>query len=180
MASAFSHIVPAIAFGKIGYTEKQPWKFWVLGCICSAIPDADALGYKLGVPYESMWGHRGITHSFAFAILLGLLVTAAFFRGAKFNTRPFYALWLYFFICTASHCLLDAMTTGGLGVAFFAPFDNSRYFLPWRMIKVSPISITRFFSSRGLQVLASEFVWIWIPFGVLTVVWLAVRKLIKR
>jgi hypothetical protein len=26
------------------------------------------------------------------------------------------------------------MTNGGLGVAFFSPFDNGRYFLPWRPI----------------------------------------------
>jgi len=40
------------------------------------------------------------------------------------------------------------MTKGGLGVAFFSPFDNSRYFLPWRPIRVSPIAIHRFFSAR--------------------------------
>jgi hypothetical protein len=31
------------------------------------------------------------------------------------------------------------MTDGGLGIAFFAPFDNTRYFLPFGPIKVSPI-----------------------------------------
>jgi hypothetical protein len=36
------------------------------------------------------------------------------------------------FLATASHGVLDATTNGGLGVAFFSPFDNRRYFLPWR------------------------------------------------
>ena len=27
---------------------------------------------------------------------------------------------------------------GGLGVAFFSPFSNARYFLPWRPIRVAP------------------------------------------
>ena len=57
----------------------------------------------------------------------------------------------------------DAMTNGGLGVAFFSPFDNRRYFLPWRPILVSPIAVTRFFSPRGYAILRSELVWIWLP-----------------
>ena len=62
-------------------------------------------------------------------------------------------MWLYFFLATASHGLLDAMTDGGLGVAFFSPFDNRRYFLPWTPIRVSPIGIEPFFTARGLEVL---------------------------
>jgi hypothetical protein len=34
------------------------------------------------------------------------------------------SVWTYFFLAAASHGLLDAMTDGGLGVAFFAPFDE--------------------------------------------------------
>jgi inner membrane protein len=55
------------------------------------------------------------------------------------------------------------MTNGGLGVAFFSPFDKSRYFLPWRPIRVSPISVHRFFSGSGYAVLRSELLWIWVP-----------------
>jgi hypothetical protein len=77
-----------------------------------------------------------------------------------------WALIAHFFLVTASHGMLDAMTDGGLGVAFFAPFDNGRYFFPWRPMLVSPIGIAPFFSRYGLDVLISEFVWIWIPIGV--------------
>lgn len=55
------------------------------------------------------------------------------------------------------------MTSGGLGIAFFSPFDNTRYFLPWRPILVSPISVGRFFSPRAQAILRSELIWIWIP-----------------
>jgi inner membrane protein len=78
-------------------------------------------------------------------------------------------LWTYFFLATASHGLLDAMTDGGLGVAFFAPFDNHRYFLTWRPIHVSPIAFERFFTERGLAVMKTELLWIWLPAGLLTV-----------
>jgi len=52
-------------------------------------------------------------------------------------------LWLYFFLATASRGILDAMTNVGLGVAFFSPFNDIRYFFPWYPILVSPISLTR-------------------------------------
>jgi inner membrane protein len=55
------------------------------------------------------------------------------------------------------------MTNGGLGVAFFAPFDNSRYFFSFTPIQVSPISVRAFFSERGMRALASELVWICLP-----------------
>jgi inner membrane protein len=71
----------------------------------------------------------------------------------------------HFFLVTASHGMIDAMTDGGLGVAFFAPFDNNRYFFPWRPVQVSPIGIAPFFSRYGFDVLRSEFLWIWIPVG---------------
>jgi inner membrane protein len=79
---------------------------------------------------------------------------------------------------TASHGLLDALTDGGLGVAFFAPFDAGRYFLPWTPIRVSPIGLG-FFSARGAEVLASEVVWVWLPaLALVAAVW-AGRKLLK-
>jgi len=80
-------------------------------------------------------------------------------------------------LATASRGFLDAMTDGGLGVAFFSPFDNHRYFFPWRPIRVSPIGIGRFFSPRGLDVLQSELLWIWLPAGLLALlVWLWRRR----
>src|SRR5215475_10704893 len=55
------------------------------------------------------------------------------------------------------------MTDGGSGVAFISPFNNDRYFFPRRPIRVSPIGVSRFFTERGLEVLASELLWIWLP-----------------
>jgi inner membrane protein len=76
-------------------------------------------------------------------------------------------LWLYFFLATASHGLLDALTNGGLGVAFLSPFDTTRYFFGFRPVAVSPIGVSEFLTAYGAQVLASEARWIWMPSGVL-------------
>ncbi|WP_460502464.1 metal-dependent hydrolase, partial [Hymenobacter agri] len=83
---------------------------------------------------------------------------------ARPEIRPT-AGWLagLLFLATASHGLLDAMTTGGLGVAFFSPWHLERYFFPLRPIKVSPLSIRGFFGAKGLRVLASEAIWVGLP-----------------
>ena len=140
------------------------------------IPDFDVIGFRFGIRYGDFWGHRGFTHSLLFAAFLASAVLLiGFWRVLPGPGR--FPIWMYLFLATASHGFLDAMTDGGLGVAFFAPFDNHRYFLPWRPIHVSPIGIGRFFTDRGLAVLQSEFLWIWLPAAVLALsVWLMRRR----
>ncbi len=53
-------------------------------------------------------------------------------------------VFFFSFVSMVSHIFLDALTNGGLGVAVFWTFDSERYFLPWRVIEVSPISVSRF------------------------------------
>lgn len=133
-----------------------------LGIIYSILPDADVIGFAWGIPYSSPWGHRGFTHSLAFALALALL-TAVVIK-ARANTTRIQALLhtVFLFLCLSSHGFADALTDGGLGVAFFFPFDNQRYFLPWRPVAVSPIGASRFFNQRGLEVIVSEMKSIWL------------------
>jgi len=167
MASAFTHAFTAIALGKIASGEPQGWRFWVLAAGSAVLPDADVITFAFGVDYADFLGHRGFFHSLLFALLWAMFVVATEFR----KRRSFWRLTLLFFVFTASHPVLDAMTNGGLGVAFFAPFDNTRYFFPWRPIEVSPISVSRFFREGGGVVLQTEFKYVWLP---LTAIWLCV------
>jgi inner membrane protein len=176
MASVFSHAVAALGIGAGFQQPGTPKRVWLIGVLCSVIPDLDVIGFGFGIRYGDFWGHRGFSHSLLFAALLASFVVVVAFRQAVPGLGRF-ALWTYFFLATASHGLLDAMTDGGLGVAFFSPFDNSRYFLPWRPIRVSPIGVARFFSHRGLEVVQSELLWIWLPAALLVVsAWLVRRQ----
>lgn len=166
MASVFSHTVVALAIGKLSIVPSVPRKFWWLSILCSILPDIDVLSFAFGIDYGDVFGHRGLTHSLSFAFALGFVVVWLGFREVRTWSPRWWALMAHFFLVTASHGVLDAMTDGGLGIAFFAPFDNSRYFLPWRPVLVSPIGVAPFFSPYGLDVLISEFVWIWLPVGV--------------
>jgi inner membrane protein len=172
MPSIFSHAAAALALGKVSTGEKRPLRFWVLTALCAMLPDADVLSFTFGAERGSMFSHRGLTHSLAFAFVLALVVVWFAFRKTKAFSKKWWLLVLYFFIVTASHGLLDMLTNGGSGVAIFAPFDATRHFFTWRPIEVSPIGMG-FFSERGLEVFESEFVWVWIPALVLvTISWL--------
>jgi len=162
MASAFTHAAAALALGTAFRRPGSPVRFWVAGALCAAIPDLDAVAFRLGIPYEHVLGHRGISHSLAGASVLASIVVVTAFRGPEWTDQRG-RLWLYLFLATASHGLLDMLTNGGHGVALFAPFDNGRYFFPSRPIEVSPLSIRRFFTERGAAVIASELRWIWLP-----------------
>jgi inner membrane protein len=173
MASAFSHAVVAAAIGT-AFAPPRSLRFWVYGTLCSVIPDVDVTGFALDVNYEDMLGHRGLTHSIAFAAALSAVATSMIRR--KEQTQPWRILWLYIFLATASHGVLDAFTNGGLGVAFFAPFVNTRFFFPFQPIEVSPIGLTSFFSARGLTVITNEVMWIWLPACLFAVAMLLVRR----
>jgi inner membrane protein len=133
---------------------------WFAGAVCSMLPDADTAAFRLGVPYSDMLGHRGLTHSLAFAALLSIAVMCVVFRNRSRSERV--RIGLFLFLATASHGVLDAFTNGGLGIAFFAPFSDERFFFPVHPIAVSPIGAA-FFSARGWNVLKSELVWVWVP-----------------
>ena len=161
MPTIFTHGIAALAIASPFCFRKNLSLIWLLGILCSILPDLDVIGFALGIRYGDLIGHRGFTHSLFFAVFVSLFVTFVILRDKKWDEMR-YRLILYFFIVTASHGILDAMTNGGLGIAFFSPFDPTRYFLPFRPIKVSPIGID-FFSARGFDVILTEAEWIWLP-----------------
>lgn len=142
----------------------------IIAAICAAgLPDADALMMDI-IPYHHPLGHRGLTHSLFFAALIGVAIAWVFVRSEWQGQQSFWVLAAFFTAVTASHGFFDAMTNGGLGVAFFAPFDNTRYFFPWRPIPVSPLSVGGLLSSRGQRVMGWELALFW-PFAVAAALW---------
>ena len=176
MASAFTHAFVGAVIGKTLQNKKMPFRFWAALMLCSALPDLDVVGMKLGIPYASPYGHRGFTHSLLFAAFLGWIALELLVLGAKRFSMNWWILWFGLFLATASHGFLDAFTNGGLGVAFFWPFDDTRYFFPWRPILVSPLSVGGFFNERGLRIVASEFHWVLLPAGLFYLAFMGARK----
>ena len=142
----------------------------VLAIASAILPDIDVLAFKIGIPYSHPFGQRGFTHSNLFAVLWSVLLSFLYGKDRKL------IFVTVLFLSTMSHGLLDAMTSGGKGVGFFIPFENSRYFFPFQGIKVSPIGVKEFFSEWGANVILSELKHIGLPCFIVLVVLFFLRN----
>lgn len=161
MPSLISHtIIGLAAAGAVN--RRFPVKGLAIAAVaCSLIPDADVIGFRFGIKYGDFLGHRGFFHSIFFAMLLGSAMAIPF--SWKRGARRWLGISLFLWLVGSTHGILDAMTSGGLGIALLSPFDETRYFLPWTPIRVSPISAQAFFSEWGVRVIKSESLYIWLP-----------------
>ena len=182
MSTVFSHVVIPLSFGLGLGRHIVPFRVLLLGCLFAVLPDIDVIGFELGVSYYSPWGHRGFTHSIAFAVFCGLLA-ALYLRYPA--VRSGY-IFLFLALSMISHGVLDAMTYGGLGIGLGWPFTDDRYFFPWRPLPISPIGVRRFFNHWGLYVIKKEALLIWLPMlGCFLLLWssrmlLRIRKESRR
>ncbi|OWP63310.1 hypothetical protein CDA63_09810 [Hymenobacter amundsenii] len=174
MASIIGHCAVGATLGVLLLPERRYWPYWLLAAACAFLPDADVIGFKFRVAYGSLWGHRGLSHSVLAAVVVAtaLVLLVGRRRGAPAPGR----LWGLLLLATASHGVLDALTTGGLGVAFFSPFDTERYFFEFRPIAVSPIGVKNFVGEWAARVLRSEAQWVLLPCGLLLLAQAAWRR----
>jgi inner membrane protein len=168
MPTGLTHAVVGLGLSEVLMGPEPSPVLCGLSMALAAAPDLDILAFPLGIPYGAFFGHRGFFHSLFCALVIALVVCLL---SCQAFALPWWQLWGYFVLVTASHGILDGFTNGGLGIAFFSPFDTGRYFFPWQPIQVSPIGLA-FFSKWGVRVLASELLWVWLPLAcAVGVVW---------
>lgn len=159
VATCFSHPAVPLAIACWFPSLRCP-SLLIASSLLSAAPDLDAIGYFAGVPYEAWCGHRGCTHSIGFA----LLASAALTPWLALRTKvPSAGIAAFLLAASISHGVVDMATNGGLGIALMWPVSDDRMFWPVRPIEVAPLGISAFFSMWGLEVLASELLWLWLP-----------------
>jgi inner membrane protein len=108
MAAARFHNPPS-PIGLRRASQRPSWSSTAAWSALSMLPDV--IGFLNGVPYEAPWGHRGATHSFTFAIVVGLVVGLV----ARRLKQPALRTALFATAVVATHPLLDTFTDGGLG-----------------------------------------------------------------
>ncbi|MDN8662539.1 metal-dependent hydrolase [Stenotrophomonas indicatrix] len=200
MPSIITHAAVPLALWCAADRGRIPPRLLGAGVIAAMLPDADVLAFALHIPYADAFGHRGASHSLLFALVLAVLAAVLAFFGSRRpwsaplssgSRQPWLAVLCqprlapttakptlastvqaaaFVFVCAASHPLLDALTSGGLGVALAWPWSEHRFFAPWRPIRVSPFA-PQFFSARGLATLLSELRWVWLPLAGAVIAW---------
>src|SRR5215813_6018159 len=79
--------------------------------VLAILPDIDVYAFRLGIPYQHPFGHRGMTHSLVFAVAASALAWTICRRRERLPATLGVAL----LVAAASHPLLDMLTDGGLG-----------------------------------------------------------------
>jgi inner membrane protein len=165
MPSSFTHAIAGAALASPFGKTPIPRRFWAAAAVCAALPDIDLL-WGSDFASRSWLGHRGVTHSLAFAVFVGTAAATLCFRDQRFTpVRVRYAVALI--IATASHGLLDSLAVYGAPVAFFFPFTTHRYLLPWRIFGGQYAPWPRSTFHRVLRVVKNEVLWVWLPSAVL-------------
>lgn len=176
MPSAFTHAMVGTAAAQLLPAGVPKARVGLVFAVAAAVPDLDVIAFRFGIPYGHIFGHRGFSHSLLFAAALATLLWILARRWADERAaRRLASIWLVAFLVVALHGVLDAATDAGLGVGFFIPFDTHRYFLPFRPIETSSVNPARFFGARGLHVLWSEIIWVWLPVAALSISFQAAR-----
>lgn len=160
MASFLTHAaIPLLTGRRLGL----PPRALAVGAAVGCLADLDVVGYLFEVRTDDAWGHRGLAHSLAIAVLLGLS-SVALAKPLPTARRRTVGFLLF---CALSHPLLDALSFGDAGVALLAPFTFRRMLLGLHLVPVFPLGVPEAFSSLGAMVLLDELLWLSCPWALM-------------
>lgn len=179
MPTAITHGLVGGALGRIAPEGLPRWKLPVLFAMMAILPDLDVIAFKLGIPYGHPMGHRGFSHSLGFALIQSLLVCTLFIKEIPRFSMKWTWVFCIAFLAAASHGLLDAATDAGLGVGFFLPFSEERFFYEFRPIQTTVVNPLKFFYKGSLNVLKSEIIWIWSPLTAFSLLFGVIKYVLK-
>jgi inner membrane protein len=113
-------------------------------------PDLDLATAIWGVPPNTPFSHRGITHSFPFALAIATLVVL--FRGGRGRGLLAGGVTL---AALASHGFLDAMSQLGNGPMLLWPITAQSYEFVWRPIP-GVLNASHYLTLQAVPTLATE------------------------
>lgn len=120
-----THFVTGGLIGEMTMRRYAGKRALYAGGLVALLPDIDVVANFFYDPVTAAYLHRGITHSFVFAILVSPLLAFLFGRMFKTNKAPFFHAAHFYFLVLLSHLALDLFTTYGIGL--FEPFSHHRY-----------------------------------------------------
>lgn len=157
MASAFAHAAVALTRGAARVPKELDRRLLVATIACATWQDLDYISVAFEVRPHEVLGHRGATHSIFVAIAIAAILAFAFFR------RQFLRVFAFLAAAGASHGILDAMTAGDLGVAFFWPVTPARFHFPFALVASCPVGVNEWLGPWGLLTIVNEGLYVIIP-----------------
>ncbi len=177
MATAFTHAAVGLTLGQLLPRDFPIKRLSLFLAFVSVLPDIDVLAFRFGIPYADPFGHRGFAHSILFAVVLAAGTAQILYLSRVGSGPACMAAGALTFVSVVSLGILDAVTDAGLGIGFFIPFDNGRYFFPFRPLETSAVDPMVFLGhpGRALDIMTSELVWVGLPLVAFTLILQGVR-----
>lgn len=122
---SLTHITLGACAGEILLGKKLGKKALFWGAFSQSLPDIDTVGSLILPADQSFLFHRGITHSFLFAVIAG--IGMAFAVKKLYHKSDLSLPFLIFFFCFqfALHDMLDICNSYGTGL--LEPFSHQRF-----------------------------------------------------
>jgi len=77
MPTILTHPAIPLAIGVVLGPKRISRRLLLAGMVAAIVPDLDVIAFKLGIEYANQLGHRGASHSIAFALAMGILAALA-------------------------------------------------------------------------------------------------------
>lgn len=113
------------------------WRLLIAAAVAAALPDADWLVHHFIRPVNSLYSHRGISHSLFAALAVGLIAAG----GHKWLKVNALTAGVVIAASMASHGMLDMLADSGRPVAYLWPLSSERLFADWRPIHSGPVKM---------------------------------------
>ena len=152
------------------------WRLVAFAAVAAMAPDLDALANPMfGLQADSIYSHRGFTHSLFIAMGAGILAAII---HRRLRVRPLTAAAVVGG-AMASHGLLDMVSDTGLPVAILWPFSSARLYADWRPIHGGELELSHWATQLPPR-LETELWQLVLPMLAVAIAIRGLRALIKR
>jgi inner membrane protein len=152
------------------------WRLVAFAAVAAMAPDLDALANPMfGLQADSIYSHRGFTHSLFIAMGAGILAAII---HRRLRVRPLTAAAVVGG-AMASHGLMDMMMDTGSPVAILWPLSATRLYADWRPIHGGELELSHWATQLPLR-LETEFWQLVLPMLAAAIVIRGFRALVKR
>ena len=139
--ASFGHVAVGLLLGQLhgGGGERAGDQRTSLGTMTAfaglaMLPDADVIMVAFGTFDGGVLGHRGASHSFPVALVIGLMIAYVMQRYGW----PVVRTAVMASAAIASHAVLDVLGEGGRGLPLLYPFSEMRFQSPVRIFPDAP------------------------------------------
>ncbi|UXE67461.1 MAG: metal-dependent hydrolase [Chryseotalea sp. WA131a] len=122
---SLTHIALGALIGQAYAGKVMGKRAMLVGAVYQSLPDIDIIAGLFLSPTENILFHRGISHSFLFAVLMSLVIAYCAHRWRRIDNFGLTHWMMFIGLEIFTHLLIDSLNAYGIG--WLEPFSNQRF-----------------------------------------------------